>query len=475
MISRRAIFVFAALCGLGVAACGGSSVPLTSGSNSPNPPAPNSGNPYHHIVVVIQENRSFDNMFSGAKSSGMLVPNVETTTSGYNESCANANDPATCQQVALTPLGFESPFDPNHSYASLSQECHFASPTPAPNPNASPCLMNGFGAADGAQSYSYLPGTEIAPYIQLANSYGIADHFFSGGLTPSFPGHVFLVAGLAPADNPPNAPWGCPEAASDRVQLFTFGQVQPCFTFPSIATELDQAAISWKYYTGASPPSGWDGLVNGFAAVSAIYNSSEYPLKVVPRAQFFSDVASTRGCGLPRVSWITPDGNASDHPGVDNSSDGPFWVGTIYESIAQSPCYADTAMLVVWDDSGGWFDHVPPPYQLTPAPPGFAGFRDIVVGMRVPLLFIAPNAVVGVSKKPRDFGAVLAFIEHDFSLQPLGGEDLDFGGDALSDLWQPNPTVTISPIPQSRLLSSAQRLYNVKYFLSQPETAPDNE
>ncbi len=415
-------------------------------------------------------------MFAGAQSSGMLVPNVEITASGYNENCTNANDPTTCQQVSLTPLGFESPYDPSHSYASLSGECHFASPTPAPNPNASPCLMNGFGAIDGVQSYSYLPGTEIMPYIRLANSYGVADHFFSGALAPSFPGHVFLIAGLGPADNPPSTPWGCPEPTSDRVKLFTpAALVQPCFTFPSIATELDQAGVSWKYYTGASPPNSWDGLVNSFAAISSIYNSGEYPLKDVPRARFFNDIGTAQKCGLPNVSWITPDGNASDHPGVDNSSDGPAWVATIYETVAQSPCYADTAILVLWDDSGGWFDHVPPPYQLTPAPPGFAGYRDIVVGMRVPLLFLAPNAVIGVSKTPRDFGAVLAFIEHNFSLQPMGGEDLDFGGDALADMWRPNPTVTISPIPQLQLLSSARRAYNVKYFLSQPETPPDNE
>lgn len=482
MTFRRAVFVLAAICGLGFAACGGgtSSSGTTIPGGLPPAPTPDRGSPYHHIVVVIQENRSFDNLFAGAASAGKLAPAVEATTAGYNENCTNPNITTTCQQVPLQATGFENSFDPDHSYAALTGECHFASPTPNPNANASPCLMNGWANTpnEGAVTYSYLPFEEIMPYIRLANAYGIADHFFSGGLVPSFPGHVFLVAGLGPAGNPPSAPWGCAEPSTDSVNLFTPPATGPtCFTFKSLPDELDAAQISWKYYTGENPPDSWDGLVNGAAAISSLYNSTQFHIEDVPRAQFFTDVASSSTtCKLPAVSWITPNGNASDHPGVSNSPDGPYWVGTLYETIAQSPCYADTAMIVLWDDSGGWFDHVPPPFQLTPPPPGLDHYRDLVVGMRVPLLFVAANATIGVSKTPRDFGAVLAFIEHDFGLAPLGGEDLDFGGDALADMWRPGPLATIAPIPQSQLLTvGAHKLYSVNYFLSQPETAPDDQ
>jgi len=475
---RRAVLVVAALCGFGVAACsgGGSSGTLPPASG-PNRPAL-AGAPYHHIVVVIQENRSFDNMFAGAAIGG-LVPNIEATAAGYNENCTNPNAPTTCQQVPLQATGFESPFDPDHSYAGITGECHFSSPTRSPNPNTSPCLMNGWENTpnEGVATYAFLPPAEIMPYIRLANAYGIADHFFSAGMAPSFPGHVFLLAGLGPADDPPHSPWGCPEPSGDRVNLFVPPVTGPtCYAFKTIADELTAANISWKYYTGETPANGWDGLVNGPAAFTSLYTSPSYSSKDVPRAQFFTDMAqSTTTCNLPSVSWITPNGNASDHPGFSNSPDGPYWVGTIYETIAQSPCYADTAILVLWDDSGGWYDHVPPPFQLTPAPPGLDHYRDIVVGMRVPLLFLAPNATIGVSKTPRDFGAVLAFIEHDFGLAALGGEDLDFGGDALGDMWRPGPVATISPIPQSQILSRPGQNYNAKYFLKQPETPPDNQ
>jgi phospholipase C len=474
---KRLIAIALGLFALVLAACGGGgkSTPTIAKSTAP----PVLGNPYHHIVVVIQENRSFDNMFAGAKLTRVLTPDVETTLTGYNNVCGDSQNVTTCTPVPLVPTGFESGFDPDHSHASLVEECNTKQPTPVPTGTTSPCLMNGFQSAhgDGPQTYAFLPPAEIMPYVRLANSYGIADHFFSPGLAPSFPGHVFLVAGLGPADDPNSSPWGCYEPPTDHALLFNGQAPWPCYSLPSIASELDSANVTWKYYTGEgeNPPAGWDGLVIGYAAISSIFNSAEYQAKVVPRSQFFTDAVQNNQCTLPNVSWITPNGNASDHPSFDDSADGPYWVATIYETIAQSPCYADTAMIVLWDDSGGWYDHVPPPYVLTSPPPGFAGYRDIVVGMRVPLIFIAPNAVANVSKTPRDFGAVLAFIEKNYGLNTLGGEDLDFGGDALGDMWQANPTATISPIPRSSLMSGARRPYSVKYFLSQPAEPADNE
>ena len=130
---------------------------------------------------------------AGAAAQHLLTPNVETTMSGYNNTCGNPNVVTTCTPVPLAQNGFENTFDPNHSYASLVAECNMISPTPVPAGNASPCLMNGFAAApgDGITTYSYLTPGEIMPYVRLANAYGIADHFFSPGLSPSFPGHVF--------------------------------------------------------------------------------------------------------------------------------------------------------------------------------------------------------------------------------------------------------------------------------------------
>lgn len=486
---RRIPFAALIVAGLALAACGGGASPGGSRVAPPTlPGAPAAA--YHHVVVVIQENRSFDNMFAGAAKDGSLHPAVDTVTHGYNSICGNATDVTTCTPVPLAERGFGDGNDPDHNNDALVGECNAPSPSPPPVTGTSPCMQNGFDheavnsqsypAAYNTIVYAYLTPSEIAPYVDLANTYGIADEVFSGGLSPSFPGHQYLISGLGTRNNPPSSPWGCSEPSGDRVELYLgVPSVFPCFTFPTLATRLDATGVSWKYYTAETPADGWDGLVDAFRASDAVFNSSEYAAKVVPRAQFFTDAvtASTGGsvCTLPGVSWITPNGNASDHAGVANNADGPYWVAQIYETVAQSPCYADTAVLVVWDDSGGWFDHVPPPFVTNSPPPGYRGYRDQIVGMRVPLLFLAPNAVKGVSHTRRDLGAIVGFIEHNFGLAPIGGEDVDFGADHLADMWQPNPTATITPIPISQIFLTKRKPYSVKWFLSQPPAPADDE
>ena len=444
-------------------------------------------------------------MFAGAGIKG-----ADVATSGYNSVCSDANDVTTCGQVQLVPLSFNS-YGPDHSHASLVTEWNnglmngfdqlpaslFTAnsnsagvpnpPVPLPNSTASPPLVPN----PQTYIYAYLPPAEIHPYVQLATTYSLSDRMFSSGLAPSFPGHVFLVAGRGPADDPYQpvkyVPWGCPElqVPSDPhlVELFddpptvpAVSPVYPCFDVPTVADLLDAKGVSWKYYIGGNPePTGiegaWDGAVNSFAAIDHIYHSPEYKTNLVPRDNFFSDVAAGT---LPAVSWVTPNGNASDHANIALSADGPYWVSEIYEAIAQNPSYyGNTAIIVTWDDSGAWYDHVPPPAPLRPMAAPYANYEGNVLGMRVPLLFIAANARPGVSHTMRTFGSILGFIEHNYSLGNLNAQDV--GTDALADLFNPKPGPTIAPIPRSQLLSHARRPYSVDYFRQQPETPADDQ
>lgn len=168
---------------------------------------------YKHVVIAIQENRSFDNLFAGAAAAHALKHAVRTARFGYGSVCSNDAVPVTCNRIPLVARGFEDPHDPDHSHAALTGECrHYPSAAPS---RPSPCRMNGFDREDyrstfpgpaNTTAYSFLPVAEIGPYIKLANAYGLADRMFSGGLAPSFPGHMFLIAGLGPADDPPHAP-----------------------------------------------------------------------------------------------------------------------------------------------------------------------------------------------------------------------------------------------------------------------------
>jgi phospholipase C len=441
---------------------------------------------YSHVIVVIQENRSFDNMFAGAGIKG-----ADVATSGYNSVCSKVTDVTTCGQVPLVPLSFNS-YGPDHSHVSLLKEWNNGLMNGFDQLSASSFMANSNSAGvpnppvpnPQTYIYAYLPPEEIHPYAQLATTYSLSDRMFSSGLAPSFPGHVFLVAGRGPADDPIQtayAPWGCPELQfpndPKQVELFDGSDVSPCLEMPTIADLLDAKGVSWKYYIGQNPePStleaNWEGAVNSFAAIKHIYNSPEYKTKLVPRNNFFSDVAAGT---LPAVSWVTPNGNASDHANIALSADGPYWVSEIYEAIAQNPSYyGNTAIIVTWDDSGAWYDHVPPPAPLRfPMVAPYAAYEGNVLGMRVPLLFIAANARPGVSHTLRTFGSILGFIEQNFGLGNLNAQDV--GTDALADLFNPKPGPTIAPIPRSQLLSHARRAYSVDYFRRQPETPADDQ
>jgi phospholipase C len=106
------------------------------------------------------------------------------------------------------------------------------------------------------------------------------------------------------------------------------------------------------------------------------------------------------------VSWIIPTGQASDHAGVNDGS-GPSWVTSIVNAIGASPYWNNTAIILTWDDWGGWSDHVPPPAIL----------NSYEYGFRVPLVVISPYAKAGyISHTVYDFGSILKFVEATFGL-----------------------------------------------------------
>jgi phospholipase C len=131
--------------------------------------------------------------------------------------------------------------------------------------------------------------------------------------------------------------------------------------------------------------------------------------RVVNQSQFLPDVAGGR---LPAVSWLIPPGPLSDHPPY-SMCEGENWTVGILNALMQSPQWRSTAVIVTWDDFGGFYDHVPPPHV------------DLYgLGPRVPALVISPWARRGfVDHTTLEFSSVLAFIERIFRLAPLGDRD----------------------------------------------------
>jgi phospholipase C len=425
--------IFAAL--VASAGCGGRMLGVAPVRSTP----PNAY--VKHVVIVVQENRSFDNLFSG-------FPGADAPDFGYAGSTKVA--------LHLTPL--EDPGNIENNWRDSIGAWNHGK-------------MNGFEGEHfygGPKDYAYarVPRDESAPYWAMARRYVLADRMFPMEFGPSFTAHLSLIAAntligptpVAEVDAPDRLPWGCDAPPGTRSFTLTTNRIErfngpfPCFSdFPTIADPLDVAHVSWKYY--ASPLNRIGGQVwSEFNSIHRIRFGPDWQNVISPQTQILRDVA--RGA-LAQVSWVTPDWRDSDHPG-SGSNAGPSWVASIVNAIGRSPYWQSTAIIVVWDDWGGWYDNARPPQR---------DFRGL--GIRVPCIIISPfarMAAVGkagyVSHTQYEFGSLLKFVEEVFDLAPIGPTSAGFTDtratsilDSFDFTQRPRVFTPIrGPYPESRFL-----------------------
>jgi phospholipase C len=393
------------------------------------------GSVIKHVVFIVQENRSFDNLFHG-------FPGADAASSGL------INTNAT---VSLQPVPLEQSYDPNH--ALIDYVTSYAGGQ-----------MNGFnlvGYVGGAPpskypQYSYVPASETAPYVALAKQFTLADHMFTSQVDSSYSAHQFLIAaqsGLT-ADYPDAEPWGCDAPTGTIVPTITAQRtlgpgVAPCFDYSTLGDELDAKNVSWRYYAPAIGSDQGGTLWSAYDVIKHIRYGADWANDVSPPTQILADAAAGNLAG---VSWVIPDYYDSDHAG-NSSKSGPAWVQSIVDGIGTSPEWGSTAIFVVWDDWGGWYDHVPPP-QL-----------DVQgLGFRVPLIVISPYAKPGyVSHVQYETAGLLTFAESVFGLAPLAAADAR--ANDLADCFDFNQT------PRS-FQAIRRRLSSVRYVPHPPSGLP---
>ncbi len=388
---------------LALTACGSGGTRTAGEVGLPPLAAPAAGNPVHkyikHVVVIIQENRSFENFFAG-------YPGANAPMTGS----------AGGQTIALQPITFKGP-DIRHDWA--------ASIADWDNGN-----MDGFyqfGSSKYGQdvAYSYVEQSLIQPYWNMANQYILADAMYPTEFGGSFTAHLTLVAGtddLNPTkaevdipDGPP--PQDCDSSHGVKSSYVTPDRVVhgnkgpfPCFDqWKTMAQTLDHAGVSWKYYATQLVGAGmWE----PFEAIKYVRDGPDWNKNIiVPQTQILTDPGNKQ---LASVTWVSPSVQDSDHPEAQ-SDQGPSWVSSVVNAVGQSSYWKSTAIVVLWDDWGGWYDNAPPPQ------PDFRG-----LGIRVPCLIISPYAREGqssqgyVSHTQYEYGSILKFIEEAFNLPYLG-------------------------------------------------------
>jgi phospholipase C len=356
-------------------------------------PSPDALGKIKHVVIIMQENRSFDNLFAG-------YPGADTQSYGYNSKGV---------RITLQPIVLEAPYDIQHDLLGFF----------AAYDNG---RMDGFdrqGVSCGSScppnpQYGYVPAAESLPYFKMAHQYVLGDRMFTSDIDDSFISHQYIIAAQANGSAYfPSSYWGCDGGPSDTIltlnQDRSFGpRIVVCWDINTLADELDKARKSWRFYT--SSINGDGGIWSSYQAIRHIRYGSDWAKKVlVPQSRILNDVKSGL---LANVTWVMPTCATSDHSGCD-SNQGPAWVTSIVNAIGQSRFWTSTAIFVLWDEWGGWYDHVPPPYV------DYDG-----LGIRVPLLVISPYAKQNyVSHVQYEHGSLLRFAEDQFGLGRLSAAD----------------------------------------------------
>jgi phospholipase C len=403
---------------------------------------------FGHIIVIVQENRTPDNLFQG-----LCAPPYGTAAScstspvgkQYDIQTKNWLDKTSTTGVSQpTPVALANQYDLDHAHHSWVTQCDKSAAGNCRMDGAAKVACKGTGCPVRA-SLAYVDNTtgNLNPYLRLATQYGWANAMFQTNQGPSFPAHQFIFggtsapsladdhAGTFAAENMggTGSGVGCIASPTRFVQLMTANgaetsanRVFPCFDHNTVADLLQPRNITWRYYA-AGASSIWNApdaiqhlcVASGMACTGPDWKASVdlYPAHVL------TDIA---GCKLRQVTWVTPTGQNSDHA-LTNTGGGPAWVASIVNAIGTSWATSKnkcdywgnnsndaTAILIVWDDWGGWYDHKPP---LTLAAPQSV----YQLGFRVPFLVVsAYTPAQTVDNRRHDFGSIVRFIEHNFAI-----------------------------------------------------------
>jgi phospholipase C len=429
------------------ASCGGSAslpthVERVSGGPTGSYVVPDGIHKIKHVIVIMQENRSFDSYFArfpGADgipttngSPTVCVPNAATGACVFpfvdhadvngggphsqNNATADVNNGKMDGFIGQAIAGRKGCFDPTDPACTNSPE---------------PDVMG------------YHTASDIPNYWTYAKDFVLQDHMFEPNASWSLPAHLFLVSEWSALCIQHDNPSSCVNALQNPGQPpnspAVYGgatRVRPIYAWTDLTYLLYKSHVSWGYYvvSGTEPD-----CENDAAETCAPVKQSSNTLGIWNPLPFFDTVKADHQLGniqsvdrfyaearrgrLPAVSWVVPSREVSEHPPAPVSY-GQSYVTSLINAVMRGPDWNSTAIFLTWDDWGGFYDHVVPP---TVDANGY--------GLRVPALVISPYAKRGsVDHQTLSFDAYDKFIEDDF----LNGQRLNPATDGRPD---PRPDV----------------------------------
>jgi len=407
--------------------------------------APEGIHKIQHVVVIMQENRSFDQYFGtypGANGipAGVCVPDPlhgGCVAPFHNGSDINYGGPHG-MPAAVADID-SGRMDGFVGQVENVQKCT------GTDPNCNQCGET-VTSAECVDAMGYHDAREIPNYWTYAENFVLQDSMFSSSLSWSLPEHLFMVSGWSAAcpNGDPN-PMDC----SNSLNLYAQRpEVNPSATYSwtDITYLLHNAGVSWRYYVsegnepdcendealtcspvkqGPKTPGIWNPLPH-FTDV----NQDGQLGNIQSLTNFYTAVHEKSSCGLPNVAWVTPNEKVSEHPPAPISR-GQAYVTTLINSVGRSPCWGSTAIFLSWDDWGGFYDHVVPP-----------NVDQNGYGLRVPGLVISPYAKAGyIDHQQLSHDAYLKFIENDFLSSQRLNPATDGRPDPRPDVREESPAL----------------------------------
>ncbi len=347
--------------------------------------------PIDHVVVIMQENRSFDHYLGRLTQYGHPVDGIPAKYSNPNPA-GGIVKPAHATTTCISP-------DLPHGFQAIHDEWNKGK------------MDSFYKVADpsgpGERALAWYDQTDVPFYYWLYSTFAMSDRFFSAVLGPTWPNRDYLYA-----------------ATSDGVRN-TFERK---INVPTIYDALDQAGVKWAVYADNGPRQdciGWTAKTPGFH----------------PTADYFA--ALTAGT-LPAVTFIDGEGDTQDEHPPGDAQKGEAFVRKVVTAAFASRQWAHMAIILTYDEGGGFFDHVPPPKACVPsADAANAVFNRM--GIRLPMVVISPYARPGyVSHVPQETTSITRFIELIYGLPALTHRDAN--SNALLDLFDfSTPALTRPP------------------------------
>ena len=412
--------------------------------------------PINHLVVIYQENHTFDNLYgkfpgtNNLDQAGAQVRQVDKNGVIYQtlpQPLDTSKKPPEADPRFPDSLP-NAPF-PIDQYVSMDQ----VSPSPVHRFYQHQLQMDG-GKMDRYVAWTNAGGlpmgyydTQQLPLYPYARDYTLADNFFTAAFGGSMLNHFWLICACTPVW--PGAPLdmvaqpefdtagnltGLPKDGDVTPDGYVVNDVEPLYkphkadvatedrmppqTLPTIGERLDDAGVSWAWYA-----EGWNYALAEKPNPTLVFHHQpfvyfrEYAEGTPERATHLKDeqdfLASLNEGTLPAVSFVKPDNRHDEHPGKAEVLASEQYVADLIEQVKNSPAWGDSAIIVAYDDFGGWYDHVAPPVGDRWGPGG-----------RVPMLIISPYARKGfVDHTLYDTTSILKFIEWRYGLEPLTDRD----------------------------------------------------